>query len=279
MDASEIHRRFNRETKNKWQAYGSHRAHVMSCLLRQGDPPLRNRLCLLGAGNCHDVDLPALRSHFTEVHLVDLDSQALERGIARQGCQPSDNLQLHAPVDVSGIVATLDTWRPDMPPDADEIDALLRGASAHELPLPDADFDVVVSLCLLSQIIESLVVSLGSEHPQFLEAVLRIRKKHLETLLKLTRPGGRAILITDVVSSDTAPALLTLPETQLPNAVADWINEQNFFTGLNPMAITESLAKEAELCQLIARHALIKPWRWNLGQRAFAVYALAMERK
>ena len=45
----------------------------MSLLLRLGGDGSR-RLCVLGAGNCNDLDLVRLARSFAQVHLVDLDS-------------------------------------------------------------------------------------------------------------------------------------------------------------------------------------------------------------
>ena len=63
--------------------YAAHRAQVTRLLLEAGgDSP--ERLCLLGAGNLNDLDLTALLGRYREVVLVDLDGDAIRRGLNRQ---------------------------------------------------------------------------------------------------------------------------------------------------------------------------------------------------
>src|SRR4051812_1713788 len=70
------------------------------------DPPV----CVLGAGNCFDLDLDALARRYQEVHLVDLDAAALPRAFERQPAATKERLVLHAPVDLSGLLDRIDRW-------------------------------------------------------------------------------------------------------------------------------------------------------------------------
>ena len=69
--------------------------------------------------------------------------------------------------------------------------------------LPDR-FDTVVSACLLSQIMHGCYVALGS-HPQLDAIANALAAAHLRVLVTLARPGGRVVLVTDTVSSETYP--------------------------------------------------------------------------
>src|SRR5262245_2519766 len=80
----------NRQTRDCWDAYSSHRAQTTDAVLAAGRK-LPNAatsacrsLCVLGAGNCNDVDLAALCSHFGSVTLVDADRDAVASGVQRQ---------------------------------------------------------------------------------------------------------------------------------------------------------------------------------------------------
>ena len=75
--------RLNRETLDNWRLYRSHREAVADLICR---PPqaASARLCVLGAGNCNDLDLGRFTGRFARVHLVDLDRQAMARGVQRQ---------------------------------------------------------------------------------------------------------------------------------------------------------------------------------------------------
>jgi len=42
------------------------------------------RLCILGAGNCNDLDFEALSAWYSEITLVDLDLEAVTRAVERR---------------------------------------------------------------------------------------------------------------------------------------------------------------------------------------------------
>ena len=66
--------RQNLTTRNQWQLYASHRGEIEKLIV----PDSRGRrICVLGAGNCNDLDLKWLSEVYGEVHLVDLDRTAL----------------------------------------------------------------------------------------------------------------------------------------------------------------------------------------------------------
>ncbi|HET6918309.1 MAG TPA: hypothetical protein VFI46_02465 [Jiangellaceae bacterium] len=69
----------NLETRDAWHTFAGHREHLMSLI--EGLPP-GGRLGILGAGNCDDIDLARLLDRFEQVHLVDLDSEAVIHGVA-----------------------------------------------------------------------------------------------------------------------------------------------------------------------------------------------------
>ncbi len=102
--------RFNLSTRSHWEHFAAHRAHIEELLLPDCSHPA-GRLCVLGAGNCNDLDLPRLSERFDEIHLVDLDANALDQAIQRQGVEGSFKLRVHAPVDLTGIADALSRWR------------------------------------------------------------------------------------------------------------------------------------------------------------------------
>src|SRR5690606_24325663 len=59
--------RANRSTQHQWDTFESHREALTSRIV---DSAPRGTLCLLGAGNCNDVDLERLARHFDAIHLV-----------------------------------------------------------------------------------------------------------------------------------------------------------------------------------------------------------------
>ena len=106
-----------------------------------------------------------------------------------------------------------------------------------------------------------------------------IRAGHLRLLLERTAPGGTAILVTDFVSSDTAPALAAIVEPAWAELLPRLIRERNFFTGLNPEALVSLARTDLDLSATTESATLIGPWRWNLGSRWYAVCALQVRKK
>src|SRR6266481_2342634 len=93
--------RQNLTTRNQWQLYASHRAEIEKLIV----PDSRGqRICVLGAGNCNDLDLKWLSEVYGEVHLVDLDRTALLEAVKRQDVDPlRGTIHIHAPIDLTGI--------------------------------------------------------------------------------------------------------------------------------------------------------------------------------
>ena len=69
----------NDSTRGQWQMYASHR-QAIERLIVSALQSHRGRICVLGAGNCNDLDLEWLATVFSEVHLVDIDPAALAAG-------------------------------------------------------------------------------------------------------------------------------------------------------------------------------------------------------
>jgi hypothetical protein len=265
------------------------------------------RLCVLGAGNCNDIDLARLERIFEEIVLVDLDREALETGRSRQRLDVADRLKCLGEIDVTGCLSRTATWSAESQLGEPDLVALATGADIRQWPIVPY-FDVVASTCLLSQLIGSLDHSLTSRHPHFVDAVQSVRSGHFRTVAALLKPGGRMVFFSDVVSSDTCPELLqssevdrvastslvaglsligpmTRPiprqletESNVHRIVSHAIKSGNFFTGLNPVVIHKLLKSDPEIAPLFADVAFIAPWRWQCGRRTYAVYAITAKR-
>lgn len=264
---------FNASSRDQWDRFAAHRQKV-SALLGAGSPSASTRLCVLGAGNGNDLDLPALLNAHREVSLVDLDAEALASGASRQGVADHPRLRLFGGVDVTGMLDALATWTPLTPLTPADLSALAGWPAGRVAPVLPGPFDVVASTCLLSQLIGNAVESVGEAHPQFLPAVQAIRAGHLRLLTALTAPGGTAILVTDLVSSDTFPTLASFPDSSLPALLPRLAREQNFFHGLNPAVIPTLFRQDPELADRVRELVFIPPWRWNLHTRLYLVCAL-----
>jgi SAM-dependent methyltransferase len=265
----------NQATSGERESFAGHRRRVTELLL--DTPQLSGRLCILGAGNCNDVHLLELAAAFQEIVLVDLDGEALARGAASESASVAGRL-FTVEADISGALPQISTWSPSSRLAPEDLAALATGAKIEDGSFAGRSFDVVASTCLLSQLIGSLVQALTDRHPQFLDAVKAIRLGHFRTIASLLRPGGRAVFVSDVVSSDTCPELLAMSDANVRGLVTAAINAGNFFTGLNPAVILGLMKSDAVIGPLFRDVADIPPWVWHCGPRAYAVQAITATR-
>jgi hypothetical protein len=140
-------------------------------------------------------------------------------------------------------------------------------------------FDVIASVCLLTQLTESIVLTVGQSHPRFPEMMLAVRNRHLKLLVEMARDGGRICLITDLVSSLTYPPLPTVRQDRLAETLSHLIQQRNFFSGVNPFVLQHYFANHPDVCGLLERVELLSPWLWNFGPRVYAVCAIQARRR
>ncbi len=274
----ELHRRRNAASRGRWESFAGHRRRVTQLLLA-GRGSGNGRLCVLGAGNCNDLDLAELCSAFEEVHLVDLDEESLACGLAAQGRAESECVSVQGGIDVAGFHAAVGNWDPAHGPSDAEVEACLTRAVSHCLPQLPGPFEVVASACLLTQLVDSLAVAMGQEHPRFLEVLAAVRLRHLQLLCELTQPGGTVILISDFVSSGTYPALATTLPAALPAVAGQLIRQRNFFTGVNPAVLHAIFGRDPVIAALVHSVRVSPPWLWDFGPRTYAVCALVATRR
>lgn len=266
----------NRGSRDYWEVFAGHRRKVTALL---GGPESRgSRLCVLGAGNCNDLDLNTLVDDYREVHLVDLDADALAAGVARLGLADDSRVQCHGDVDLTGMLDVLTNCSPHTEiRDADLAAWIEEPTRRMQSTLP-GPFEIVASTCLLSQLIDAVMQTVGESHPRFLELVQAVRAGHLRLLTELIAPGGVGVLMTDVVSSDTVPDLVSVPERALSRKLVQLIRERNFFHGLNPAVLVSLLGSDPVLSSRVAKVEPILPWHWNFGPRCYAVCAMKVWR-
>ena len=226
-------------------------------------------IAILGCGNGNDLDLKRIAETFAKIHLFDFDPTALEHLRTKQLAEPEllNSVVIESLVDLTGVSAELDA----LPAEVSEpqIVAIADKARRVDDVLPGRKFDVVVSTCLLTQLLSNVVSSLGDDSKYKIAMMLAIRDGHLQLMSNLIDAGGSGVLITDIVSSDTLPELETAdtPESVLSLA-RKAIDERNFFTGTNPWAVKDALAK------LIVEDpfepwSITPPWRWQIGKSRF----------
>jgi hypothetical protein len=209
--------------------------------------------------------------------LVDLDQRALARAVEQLPPQCASRVEQKGGVDLTGILTKLSSWTGGSPLSDTELTATIE--TGRTAPAPDdGTFDVVGSMCVLTQLIDSIYLGLGKAHPRGIELVLAVRNRHLEVMIELLKPGGVGVLVTDFVSTETAPEIARLGEAQFPAAALEWLERRNFFTGANPFAIRDFFRSLATTGWAVEDVGVTAPWRWDIGAKQFAVSAVTFRR-
>jgi hypothetical protein len=271
----------NRSTRDHWGWFTSHRAEIQKLVLPQVTPAGNRepRLCVLGAGNCNDIDLKALSEEFAEVHLVDVDPAAMRQAVARQQVADDTRVRLHGGVDLTGIADAFPRWESQLPT-ASEVEAAAKRAAHAEVPPLDGPFDVVLSPCLLSQLVGYASDVLGRRHPRRRELLVALRTRHLRTVVDLLLPGGTGVIVCDVASSTGRPELLEARRERLPELLDRLTHTERGFEGISPASMREALRNDLLIAPLLGPVQQVAPWLWHLGpKRTFLVYALRFRRK
>lgn len=237
------------------------------------------RLCLLGAGNGNDVDLVALAGAFAEVHLVDVDREAVARARERVPVALRDRVRLHAPVEVSGSWDFLETWSRRSAP-AETLGAEVAPAVARVLSALPGPFDVVVSCCMLTQLQLVLLDVVDDRHPAFDALRTLTNAIHVRVLAGLTAPGGRALLFTDLTSDATYPFDSLPPDADLGRVMSDLVAAGNVIHAAHPGLLSAEVRRDPELAAAYDVRFPVGPWLWRNGpERIFLVYGLEISRR
>jgi hypothetical protein len=268
-----VHRVYNRNSAASWGEFYAHRGAVTAIALEAagGD------LALLGAGNCNDVDLKTLAQRFEAVHLFDLDEEAVRRAQQRQEAPVADRLVLHAPVDLSGALAELASLGTS--PTAEEIAAFSAACTERVVAAVGRTFDGVVSTCLLSQLMHSCAVALGTGHPALEVIAWALAVAHVRSLVRLVRPGGRGALVSDTANGELYPLEERWGKETPVEMLGKLVQGNHVLSGTNPALIYKMLTQDPEVAPLIEPPQLVQPWLWHMGPHTLFVYAFTFTRK
>lgn len=278
----EHQRRSNSNAAHHFEAFASHRARLTELLMTRGEAAVSAsggpRLCVLGAGNCGDLDLEKLASRYRSIHLVDIDADALERARERQSSSTRAALVPVAPLDLSGLLGQLERWREGQVTTGELLGHPARTARGLARAL-GGPFDVVVSACVLSQMHLSARHVLSAEHPLSRAVGYTLNLTHLRTLSLLTRPQGVALLASDVATEQMFP-LERSRELQDARALLEQlIHSGTVFDAVRPDALVAILGDDPSLVHEVGPSSLSDAWLWHNGpRRTFLVYVLELPR-
>ncbi|MDB5353078.1 MAG: hypothetical protein JWN86_4325 [Planctomycetota bacterium] len=265
---------FNAACRGQWEAFAEHR-RCLTDVLARGATSRGSRLCVLGAGNANDLDLPALLAAHREVHLVDIDAESLALGAARQGVAGHPGLRLHGGVDVTATLGVLSGWSPTSAVGRADLDALAAWPVSRAAAVLPGGFDRVASTCLLSQVLETAAHALGRGHRQLADVEAALLAGHLRLMARLAAPGGEAVLVAESVSSDTLAELPSMSPDELAGLQPRLHREGNHFRGMHPQHLLAALRADPSVGPRVASAASLMPWLWRLHARTYLVGGLA----
>ena len=269
-----VHRRNNRATRNAHDTFGAHR-HRLTSLLVQAPG---GRLAVLGAGNGNDLNWDELLGVFDEVHVFDIDEEATSH--LRASLQKSTTrVVTHAPVDLTGIASRYAGWRSRRIAQEELAHAATDAVSAVASDI-HGTYDVVVSTCLLSQLMHGARAMLGTGHADLRALAICLQLGHLRLLSQLLSKRGKAMLVSDVASNDDLDLQLVVNPQTAAQALAALTASGRCFTGTDPLQTLSMLETDEVLAKHVDAHLPLKAWVWNLSPvRSYLVAALTFARK
>lgn len=268
--------RMNQSTRGQWDFYANHRRQIERLIVPQARG---GRIGVLGAGNCNDLDLKWLTEAYAEVHLVDIDRSAVDRAMQRQGVAQSARVKLHAPVDLTGIAAVTAGWKGRKVGEAEAEAAIQRCAQLEHLNARLDSFDLVLSPCVLSQLLCGVRDLIGKDHPGWPRLKAALRARHLRDLMGLVARNGRGVLVIDLASTSAIPGLERAREDDVEGLMRMSVRDGKCFKGLEPAEILPAMRAENALRGVAGESEISRPWIWHLGfGKAFLVYGMTIRR-
>ena len=269
-------RAYNRQFSQPWQVDDGHRLRLAALI---AELPQRAELCIFGAGDANELELERLAASFRELHLVDLDGEALTRARDRQGATVREKIVLHDGVDCSGVLEHLDAWGDQFPERAELARVAVEAAQSivHRLGF---GFPAVVSNCLLSQLALPFQRAWLTSRGNWTDLLSTISAIHLATLAGSTRSGGRCLLAFDAASSRDTPALAE-QQGRSADELAELVAEAQASGGLrlrpDPRSVIAQLSSPG-MKSLVAEPHLSEPWLWQRGAETELVFGLTFGR-
>jgi hypothetical protein len=264
----------NRADPGNWDRYASHRQAIMDAVCKSGE---EGEIAIFGAGNCADIDLMRLSRHYREIHLIDLDVEAIERARDELPGNLKRTVVLHGDVDLSGFLGELEAWGEVFPPESQLASAAVDAARSI-LQRIGRSFDTTLSSCVMSQLIGPYHRSWALSPENWDNVEMALSAVHLATLAGATRPGGSGFLACDVLSSDVVPELKELygeGQDTLDVFISERLQEDDLPMHPDPRGLIAQMASPG-LGSLFATPELTRPWLWDIGGGAVQlVYGLA----
>ena len=140
-----VQKQRNLDSRHRWELFAAHRQKVTQQLTQKSQSN-QDRLCVLGTGNCNDLDMQRLLNAFDQIYLIDPDGDAVAAGIEQQNLSDCSKIHSYGGVDVTGIVEILAEWSHEFaPPEAAIYQCVQTTLQSSGLDIP-GPFNVVASV-------------------------------------------------------------------------------------------------------------------------------------
>ncbi len=268
----------NRASLKYHKDFSNHRSHQTALLLSDCKQHY-GRVCVLGAGNCLDLELNTITNNYEEVHLVDIDREALVRARARLPTVLQKKVYLHSPIDLSCANNRLAAWR-NMQVTPEELIEFPNSAVELLLRKLPAPFECVLSSCLASQLLLTTRHILGEQHPLFHAVSITMLITHLRLLVGLTKTEGRTLFVTDISSDEIAPFAKIAESRNGLNLLNQRASANQIFNYLDADFLSELTQQDPYFNSRAVFGQPQNAWLWNNGpHRTFLVYASVITQK
>ena len=236
---------------SSWNKASFHRAHIQRMISNQ-DSTRRGILCIAGIGDGTALDFQSLLERFHEVHVIERNEDAVERAIKQQNLNHPQRV-FHQAVDVTGAHELLEQYASD--PSIDGFEELCQKIQSDTLS-GLGKFDVVLSNSQIPKMTCHATDCIPGDADRLLKVVKLLRDCHIDLLARHTVPGGKVVLIVDIVSSRTLPVLSQSPE-DLNQVMHHALQQGNFFPGAHPTPIDMWFGQQGDR---FARVDVTMPW-------------------
>lgn len=229
-----------RSTQSAWDLAATGRANILR-LVHDGRTKRRGILGVFGVGDGSSLDLKRLLDRFHEVHLIDRDEQSIKQAIQSQNLEDRQRI-FHKAIDISGVHDLL--ARHATQPSSDGLEEIYKTVDEYSMVgLPK--FDVVLSMYQIPELTLHAARCITDDPILLTKIISRLRSRHVEILLDHLVDPGNAILVIDIVSSETLPALAMSPG-DLRQLLEHAVSTGNFFPGALPVTVNQTIDEFAD---------------------------------
>jgi hypothetical protein len=257
----------------------ANREHLKRLMSLVAELPQGDTLCVFAAGNADELDLERLATDFREVHLVDLDGEALVRVRDLQSTGLRSKIVLHEGVDASGVLEHLDAWG-DCFPERAELSRVATEAAQSIVHGLGVTFPAVISACALNRFALPFQRAWLASRNHWAALLSTMRAIHLATLAGAARSGGRCLLALDVASSRDMPALAE-QRNRAADELSEFVHEALDAGALHlrpdPGTLIAQLASPG-MRALVSEPRLSEPWLRHREAETELVYGLIFDR-